>query len=84
VGLHAGHLDSQDTLRLGGQRLDNVLLEPSKHDVLDVAVQLLDLLLLVGVVEVEVVRQSDCNGKVAWSVETSRRKRVFVTHTFGA
>jgi len=59
MSLHRGHLDSEDPLRLRRQRLDHISLQPSQHDVLELGVKLLDLLLLIGVVEVEVVDELD-------------------------
>lgn len=53
--LHARHLDTQDALALGRQTLDDISLEPTEHDVLELIVQLADLGLLVLIGQVEVL-----------------------------
>ena len=58
--LHGGHLNSQDALALRGKGLENVALNPAQHERLELLVQRLDLRLMFGIVQVKLVRQSDC------------------------
>ena len=60
VRLQGTHLHPQDALALGRQRRQNVLLEPTQHERLELLMQLLDLLLVVSIVQVELVRELNC------------------------
>lgn len=56
VRLQRTHLDTQNPLALGRQRSQDVLLEPPEHQVLKLLMQLVNLLLPIGISEVELVR----------------------------
>ena len=56
VCLQFAHLDTQNPFALGWQRSQDVLLEPPEHQVLKLLMQLVNLLLPIGISEVELVR----------------------------
>lgn len=53
--LEARHLDTQNGLGLGGQLLDDILLETTEHKSLELRVEGLDLGLLLRIAELEVI-----------------------------
>ena len=57
--LHRTHLDSEDPLALRWQGGQDIALQASKHEGLELLVQLLDLRFMIRVGEIELVRQLD-------------------------
>ena len=57
--LQRTHFHSQNPLTLGRKRGENVLLQPSQHERLELLVELLDLLLMVNIAKIELVGQLD-------------------------
>lgn len=55
MGLHRRHFHPEDPFRLGRQRLDHILLQPTKHYPCQTLVQVFDLSLLILVVELKLV-----------------------------
>jgi hypothetical protein len=57
--LQGAHLNSQDSLTLCRQLGQDVAFEAPQHQGLQLLVQFLDFLFVIGIVEVELVAQSD-------------------------
>jgi hypothetical protein len=53
--LHSAHFHPQNPLALGRQTLDDVLLQATKHHMLELIMQILDLALVVRVRELKLV-----------------------------
>ena len=60
VRLESGHLHSQNPLALGWQGRQNVTLQTAQHQRFELLMQFLDLFLVIGIRQVELVCQLDC------------------------
>ena len=83
VRLESGHLHSQNPLALGWQGRQNVTLQTAQHQRFELLMQFLDLFLVIGIRQVELVCQLDClnsfqiSQKKRGEVENSSVNRVF-------
>ena len=59
VRLERAHFDPKNLLLLRWQRLDDIALQPTQHESLELRVQILDFLLVVRIGQIEVVRERD-------------------------
>ena len=60
VRLQLTHLDTQNPLALGWQGRQNVTLQATQHQRFELLMQFLDLFLVIGIRQVELVCQLDC------------------------
>lgn len=68
VRLECRHLHPENPLTLGRQRCKNITFQSAQHQGLKLFVEFLDLLLVVGICQVELIRQLDCEGRAKKSV----------------
>jgi hypothetical protein len=73
VRLHGRHFHAQDLFALGGEFLDDILLQPPQHERGELLMEVLDLGLLIGIVEIEIVGEVDLSepGQVRGSLHLS-------------
>ena len=68
--LQRRHLHPQYPLALRRETRQHVALQPPQHEALELLVERLDLLLVVGIAEVELVGELDCVRLFVWTWAT--------------
>lgn len=61
MGLQGTHLHTQDTFAFRGKRLNNVSLEPAKHEGFQLLMQFLDFHFVIDIIEIKLIRERDLN-----------------------
>ena len=81
VRLESGHLHSQNPLALGWQGRQNVTLQTAQHQRFELLMQFLDLFLVIGIRQVELVCQLDCLHSFQINQKKGKKSRKLVSQS---